>query len=407
MIVITDSAVEPGWAIDTNESLIALNWLPFVFVHHQGCSVFSEIPKGFYPTVIPSGSRLIKTSRLCSEISEQRGEKIYPFSNALKDSVCLGGTLYLPKDYHAWLDLIHAENRHPFLDSLKEWYFSSANQCWHFGDKSLDLKAHPVMGIWNVSPDSFSSDCEEMDASGIEFAQKLLSDGADILDIGAESTRPGAVPVSAEEEIQRLEQPLKWLQANSSIPVSLDSRHFKTISHYLKNHDIDIVNDIGMTSENDHEQQEIFSEVERYGAGLIIMAYESHENIEQSYSSCVENIVKQLWSRLNLAYETGIDLRRVIVDPGIGFGKGLDNDFRLIFHAPLALMCLGRPVLIAHSRKRCLSKALGLPKQSLDIPTAITAAMSFLKGAAMVRVHHVAETKVALRTLEVSFGVSS
>ena len=398
--LMTETAVSQGWCIDTGISLISLPWLPFVFVQNKSQSVFSDIPDGFKSIEIPPQSRIIAKRRCSSKYSDRRLDDIYPFSNDFTNGIDLGGSLFLPKDYHAWLDLILANHPHPFTQSLRKWYFSDRNQHWYFRNKDLDLKTHPVMGIWNVSPDSFSSDCEKIQASGIEYARQLLNEEADVLDIGGESTRPGATPVTAEDEIQRLEQPLRWVRNNSDVPISLDSRHLKTIQHFLHQNEIDIVNDIGMPSEDELEHQKIYAEAGCYDAGLILMAYEPHENNELSYSSCVENIVKQLWERLNLAYDNGVDLRTVLVDPGIGFGKGLENDFRLIFDAPLALMCLGRPVLIAHSRKRCLSRMLNLPKDKLDVPTAITAAMAVCKGAAMVRVHHVAETKAALKTFD-------
>lgn len=400
--LITESAVSQVWWIETKKSLITLTWLPFVFIQNNGKTVFSEIPEGFESIEIPPGSKILGKKRSYSEKSDRRLDEIYPFSCEFTKGMDLGGMLFLPKDYHAWLDLILTQQTHPFIQSLKKWYFSDRNQHWYFRDKELDLKSHHVMGIWNITPDSFSSGCEKIQASGIEFVKQLLNEEPDVLDVGGESTRPGAHPITADEEIQRLEQSLNWVRNDSEIPISLDSRHFKTIRYFLEENKIDIVNDIGMPSEDDQEHLKIYAEAGHYDAGLIIMAYESHENNELSYSSCVEKIVKQLWERLNTAYHNGVDMRTVLVDPGIGFGKGLENDFRLIFDAPLALMCLGRPVLIAHSRKRCLARMLNLPKNHLDVPTAITAAMAVFKGAAMVRVHHVAETKAALKTFDAS-----
>ena len=259
---------------------------------------------------------------------------------------------------------------------------------WHIRNQIIDLTIPRIMAIWNVSPDSFSSFCEEGCAADTAHAEQLCANGADILDIGAESTRPGAVPVSSKVEIARLLSPLTWAKSHISCPISLDSRHVETIQWALSNELADIINDVG-ESEIPSESRDgvIYQAVRDAGAGLVLMAWNAHDSEVLPFEKCLKKIVIQLENRLQMALDYGVDKRAIVLDPGIGFGKGLDNDMRLIAHAPKALEHLDCPVLIGHSRKRCLARVLGLPIEKLDEPTAIASAIAFIQGASIVRVH--------------------
>ena len=252
------------------------------------------------------------------------------------------------------------------------------------------------MAIWNISPDSFSSFCEADGADSFAHAERLCKEGADILDIGAESTRPGAVPISEAEEIQRLKEPLLWARTHLHCPISLDSRHPGTIEWALSEGLADIVNDIGASARpGDERDGRIYRAAARANAGLVVMAWEDHNAEILPFDVCLKKIYEQLAMRVEFAVNQGVDRRSIVVDPGIGFGKGMENDLRLITHAPKALADLGCPVLIAHSRKRCLARLTGLGIESLDLPTAIASAMAFCSGAAMVRVHQPGESVIA------------
>ncbi len=242
------------------------------------------------------------------------------------------------------------------------------------------------MGIWNVSPDSFSShfDC---DAASCEHALQLCKDGADIIDIGAESTRPGAAPISADEEINRLKTPLEWAKQHIELPVSLDSRHPQTIQWALSHQYVELINDIGASETPCHEREgRIYAAVRDAGCHLIVMAWNDHNAPILTFDECLKKIIIQLKKRVEFAVDIGVDPGRIIVDPGIGFGKGLENDIKLISHAPEALKCIGCPVLIAHSRKRCIAGIAGKNSHP-DTTTAIASAIAFAKGASIVRVH--------------------
>lgn len=245
-----------------------------------------------------------------------------------------------------------------------------------------------VMGIWNLSPDSFSSDCEKGLAVTREHAQKLVAQGADVVDIGAESTRPGAVSISSEEEIARLEEPLMWARAHLAVPLSLDSYHVETVEWALEKNLIDIVNDVGESTQvSEAREGRLYRAVARHHAAIILMAWGNPKEALPSYEVCIREIQQQLERRYRLAREVGVHPKSIAVDPGIGFGKGFDNDLKLIHNAPRDLAFLSSPVVIAHSRKRCLGYATGLPKSELDDPTAIACAIALKSGAAILRVH--------------------
>ncbi len=264
-----------------------------------------------------------------------------------------------------------------------------------------------IMGIWNVSPDSFSSFCEEKSPLNFEFAQDLCAKGADILDIGAESTRPGSTPISSEDEIERLRKPLFWAKDHVNVPVSLDSRHFQTIEWALDNGLADIINDVGQGPEPEYgRENRIYGAVRDAGAGLILMAWGAHSDPVLPFDECLKKIVNQLTKRFEFAVNTGVCPRSIMLDPGIGFGKGLDNDLRLIAEAPAALAPLGCPILIAHSRKRCLAKTTALRTDALDWPTALASAIAFSHGASCVRVHR-PELSLIARQIAVSSSTKS
>ena len=251
-----------------------------------------------------------------------------------------------------------------------------------------------IWGIWNVSSDSFSSGAEFEDVTRYAHAQWLCREGADIVDIGAESTRPGVLPLEADEEIARLGEPLEWVRTVLRCPISLDSRHPKTIAWALDNDWVDIINDIGATTSiSDAREGEIYRAVAQAGAAIVLMAWFPHEADVLPFELCMQKVVEQLKTRLEFALKCGIDRHKIILDPGIGFGKGLENDWRFIAEAPQALAPLECPVLIAHSRKRCIAKSAGGLKMSsetlakLDAATAMASLIAFQNGAAAVRVH--------------------
>ncbi len=385
-------AATPSLGQDTPspDSPILPNWLPFAFIPAR--ANFDDIPEGFRRIPVAPGASLVDPNRL--------------FSPALAETIGEGGVFFLPNTALDWFNLIQTRPEHPFCLKLQQRQRSAHVRTLHFHPQTLSLIPPRIMAIWNVSPDSSSSACDHDTPFSTEHAQKLCDQGADILDIGAESTRPMSTPLHPDDEWRRLELALRWARTHTSIPISLDSRHPQNIERALQQKLIDIVNDVALTQTPSTEREAaLYKTVATYHAGLVLMAWNPHSAPETTFPLCLQNIVTQLAQRLQLAWDMGCDMRSILVDPGIGFGKGLDNDLALITKAPCALAALGRPVLIAHSRKRCLAKAVGIPmplqkndQVRIDIATATSAAAAFQAGAAAVRVHNPELTRIARRT---------
>ncbi len=263
-----------------------------------------------------------------------------------------------------------------------------------------EIRYPAIMGIWNISPDSFSSHWEKDGAASREHALSLCKKGADIIDIGAESTRPGATPLSSDAEIERLTVPMAWARTHLNSPISLDSYHPQTIEWALRHGYADWINDIGQSeAPSDQREGRIYRAVRDAGVHIVLMAWNDHDSPEEPFDICMKKIVVQLQKRLEFALKTGIDPRLIVVDPGIGFGKGLHNDLRLIAEGPERLKPLGFPVLIAHSRKRCLSLVSERNRQQSDEVTDIASAVAFSRGASIVRVHNPEGSFIARRLI--------
>ena len=385
MITIVEAANEIGWEIHCDPQHIALSWLPFVFVSGQINSF--ETTQGFRSYHIDGGAL----------IRHRSSKPNPPFSAEFVDGVYRGGMLYVAESPLCWLGLMRKNPHHAFVLALQAYH--RTHQFWRIKSRTLDLSMPAIMGIWNVTPDSFSSTFDD-NASSYEHAQKLCSDGADILDIGAESTRPGSVKISPQLEISRLEAPLKWAKTNAQCPISLDSRQPETIEWAAVHGFIDIINDVALDNLTDGDKDvarlnKIGTIANAHSLGLVIMAWQPHDAHILPFDTCLEKIITQLAQRMDYAFNCGMNMTAVVVDPGIGFGKGLNNDYRLIREAPEMLAILGRPVLIAHSRKRCLAQLTSKASHDIELATAIATAMALQHGAAVVRVHNVADAVIA------------
>ena len=310
--------------------------------------------------------------------------------------------IYRPQSLASWWRLLDAPN-HPFIEALESWNRSPFARKFLTRRFEIDLTTPRVMGIWNT-PDSFSSFCEEGDAASLAHGEKILAQGAEILDIGAESTRPRGTAIDDDEEQMRLRAPLSWA-AGRQVPISLDTRHIATMKWAIDGDFIDIVNDVALSNRVTTQRDgAVFDIIRDSRCGYIAMAYEPHDAPELDFATCIRRITHQLADRLAMAWAARCDMRQIVVDPGIGFGKGLSNDLRLITESMKFLSILGRPVLIAHSRKRCIARATGLPIESLDTATAIASGLSFALGAAIVRVHAPQLSRQALMMSQVRWS---
>jgi len=260
-----------------------------------------------------------------------------------------------------------------------------------FRNFSLDFsrKTH-VMGILNVTPDSFSDGGLFLSRdSAIERALRMEDEGADIIDVGGESTRPGSEPVPLEDELKRTIPVIEALAGRLSIPISIDTYKSEVATRAVEA-GASMVNDIsGLRF--DPEMAPLLS---RYDVALILMHIRgTPRNMQDNpvYSDLMTEISDYLREGIRLAAESGIAEERIVIDPGIGFGKTAEHNLRIINNLD-ALSALGRPVLVGVSRKSFIGRVLNNAPVSERLEgTAAAVAVSVMKGANIVRVHDVKE----------------
>ncbi|MEN6372421.1 MAG: dihydropteroate synthase [Armatimonadota bacterium] len=262
-----------------------------------------------------------------------------------------------------------------------------------------------VMGILNVTPDSFSDGGLFFDHSAaVEHALSMVEDGADIIDIGGESTRPGSEPVSVEDEIARIVPVVRELSKQIEKPISVDTYRAATAEAALEA-GANIINDIsGMVFDPDMK-----SVVARYKCPVIVMhTKDTPKEMQKSpfYEDLMSEVTEYLRQCIFDAVDAGIDERVMIIDPGVGFGKTVNHNLEIIRRLA-ELKSLGRPILMGTSRKTTIGKVLGgLPPEERLEGTAATVALSIANGANIVRVHDVKEmARVAKMTDAVLRGV--
>jgi dihydropteroate synthase len=250
------------------------------------------------------------------------------------------------------------------------------------------------MGIVNVTPDSFSDGGQFLDPdAAVRHALALVEEGADILDVGAESTRPGSLPVSLDEELRRLIPVIERLSRESRIPISVDTTKAEVARRALEA-GARIVNDIsGLTLD-----PEMPSVCRDFGAGVICMHIRGTPQTMQDdprYDDVVEEVCQHLERRLDELEEAGVAREQVVIDPGIGFGKTAQHNLEILSNVR-RFRELGRPVLIGHSRKRFLGKVLGRPVEERTYGTLGVSLALAQQHVDILRVHDVRATRDAL-----------
>ncbi|MEZ6124227.1 MAG: dihydropteroate synthase [Planctomycetaceae bacterium] len=267
---------------------------------------------------------------------------------------------------------------------------------WRVGDRSLKRTQLPLlMGILNVTPDSFSDggDHDHADAA-VSHALQLIEDGADIIDIGGESTRPGATPVSEAEELRRTIPVIAALSSRTQIPISIDTTK-AVVAEAAIDAGAAIVNDIsGMT----FDSRMLPLCAKRDVAVCVMHIRGTPQTMQQDpqYDDVVTAVRDFLKQRLAECSAAGIAFDRVCLDPGIGFGKTAEHNLQLMRAIPWLKAELNRPLLIGHSRKRFLSKLLGRPvEERLSGTVGVSVALASL-GADLLRIHDVRATRDAL-----------
>ncbi|MDD5304928.1 MAG: dihydropteroate synthase [Elusimicrobia bacterium] len=249
-----------------------------------------------------------------------------------------------------------------------------------------------IMGIVNVTPDSFSDGGRFLaPQAALTQARTLVEGGADIVDVGAESTRPGHTPLGAEEEWARLEPMLAALVADCGVPVSIDTYKARTARRALAA-GVALVNDIwGLQRDPD-----MAPAIAEAGAGVVVM--HNRETVEEGVD-IVDDMRRFFERSLAIAEAAGVPKDRILLDPGVGFGKTREQDFAALRAVP-ELLGLGQPLLIGVSRKRLFGALLGAEVDARLIATIAANLIAAGQGAHVFRVHDAAEHRAAFAVLE-------
>jgi dihydropteroate synthase len=268
------------------------------------------------------------------------------------------------------------------------------------------IRRPAVMGIVNVTPDSFSDGGRYLDpTAAVGHGLALAAAGADVLDVGGESTRPGAVPVTAEEEKRRVLPVVRRLAAEAGVPVSIDTTKAVVAAAALEA-GAEVVNDVSAG----RADPDMLRLVAGAGAGYVVMHMQGTPatmQLDPTYADVVAEVGEFLRRRLAAAVEAGIDRSRLVADPGIGFGKTAAHNFELLAHLPeLSEAVEGTPVLVGTSRKAFIGSLLVpaggpvLGVEEREEGTLATGVWALDRGAAMVRVHDVRPAVLAVRLLQ-------
>jgi len=259
---------------------------------------------------------------------------------------------------------------------------------------TLDLGARPhVMGILNLTPDSFYDGGKHVAGAAVEHARQMASEGADIIDVGGESTRPGSASVDAAEEIRRIGPVVERLVAEIKVPISVDTRKALVAAEMLRL-GAHMINDVSGLA-HDPEMARVVSES---GAAVVIMHMRgTPETMQQmtGYGDVVGEVKQELAERIGYAEASGIGPDRIVVDPGIGFAKTAEQNLELIGRLG-ELAGLGKPVLVGPSMKSFIGKALGLEPGDRGEATIACCLVAAARGAHIVRVHNVGGVARAL-----------
>lgn len=264
------------------------------------------------------------------------------------------------------------------------------------GKYRLDLSRPRVMGIVNVTPDSFSDGgAHNSTDAAIAHGLKLVAEGADILDVGGESTRPGAIPVTLEDELQRVIPVIEGLAERSGVPISIDTYKPEVMRAAIEA-GADIVNDI-----NALQAPGALEAVADSMAGVCLMHMQGTPQTMQAdphYADVVQEVGDFLRERLAATVAAGVAPERIVLDPGFGFGKRTAHNLALLQALP-ALCGLGQPLLVGLSRKSVLGQITGGDVDARLHASLAAAVISAMKGARILRVHDVKATSDALRVV--------
>ena len=270
-------------------------------------------------------------------------------------------------------------------------------RCGHFLFDFTRRKKPLVMGILNATPDSFSDGGKFRTASdAIIQAELMIKSGADLIDIGGESTRPGAKPISLQEELDRVLPIIEALKG-CGIPLSIDTYKAETMRQALRT-GVDCVNDIWAL----RQDEAVSAVLESKDCGIILMHMQRDPltmQFDPDYQDVIAEVSQFLDERAKLLIQNGIGRDRIAIDPGFGFGKSLEHNINMLSHFA-SFTTLGFPLLAGISRKSMLGKITGKETHERMAPSIAAAIMAADRGAQIIRVHDVAETVDALMLWE-------
>lgn len=252
------------------------------------------------------------------------------------------------------------------------------NKTLQLGTKTL------VMGILNVTPDSFSDGGDFVSLKkAVERAKQMAAEGADLIDIGGESTRPGAERITLMEELRRVIPIVEAISTAIDLPISVDTYKAEVARQALKA-GAHLINDV-WALQGDVEMARVIVE---FGCPVVLM----HNRKEANYNHFLTDIVEDLQKSIEQAEKSGIDRKQIMIDPGIGFAKDYEQNLLLMNHLH-ELVALGYPVLLGTSRKSMIQQTLQLPADDVVEGTAATVALGIAQGCQIIRVHDIRQMK--------------
>ena len=372
--------------------------------HARGIQIM--MPKGSFRAVKLEGLNFAAANIIKQEMLSKGGEattsgQVYSKKGAESDVLLLGTLRH-------YQDLLKKLRMQPFkslvaiaseVEQTLARYageelqpLTIAGRTFNWGERSY------IMGVVNVTPDSFSGDGLADDIDGaLQQARRMIEEGADIIDVGGESTRPGSEAIGADEELRRVIPVIKGLAESTDVPISVDTYKAKVAEEALAA-GAHLVNDVwGLRMDTLLGQT-----VARHQVPIVLMHNRSRPKdavqterlggryLGVEYSDLMGDIIRELRESIALASEAGVEREKIIVDPGIGFGKTVEHNLQLM--AELAeLKVLGRPILLGPSRKSFIGHTLDLPPEERVEGTAAAVAIGIANGADILRVHEVKE----------------
>lgn len=265
-------------------------------------------------------------------------------------------------------------------------YIKTKAKTLHATEKTL------IMGILNATPDSFSDGgrYHSLDEA-VRHAVQMEKDGADIIDIGGESTRPDHQPISADEEMERVIPIIEAIKEYVQVPISIDTYKAKTAA-YAIDAGADMINDI-WGAKRDLEMADVAAEKQ---VPIILM----HNRNHKQYNDIIADMIAEMTESIDIAKKAGVKDEQIILDPGIGFGKEQAHNYIVLQQLDRLIQAFPHPFLLAASRKSFITKVLDLPAEERDNATGATTCLGIQKGVHMIRVHDVKRHRELCRMTE-------